>query len=186
MHVFTLNFQRLAACATAACGIATVLGGCGSFDTASNSIASVITPYRMDVVQGNVVTKEQIELLKPGMPRATVRDVMGTSLLTSVFHADRWDYIFTFKRQGAPYQERKVSIYFKGDLLDRVVADPLPTEAEFVSTLDSGRFKVKPTARKLEATQEELRKFTVAPKNTQEPLPPTLPAAYPPLEPAGR
>ena len=49
-----------------------------------------ITPYKVDVVQGNFISKEQVDLLKPGMTRAQVRDVLGTPLLTSVFHADRW------------------------------------------------------------------------------------------------
>ena len=86
---------------------------CSSFDNASTKAIGVITPYKMDIVQGNVVTREQFALVKPGMSRAQVRDVLGTALLTSVFHADRWDYIFTLKSQTAKNQQRKVSIFFK-------------------------------------------------------------------------
>ena len=51
-------------------------------------------------MQGNFVSKEQVEALRPGMSRQQVRDILGTPLVTSVFHADRWDYVFTIKRQG--------------------------------------------------------------------------------------
>ena len=60
--------------------------------------------YKIDIVQGNFVSREQAAALKPGMSRAQVRDILGTPLLTSVFHADRWDYVFTFKRQGVEPQ----------------------------------------------------------------------------------
>ncbi|HMS27888.1 MAG TPA: outer membrane protein assembly factor BamE, partial [Burkholderiaceae bacterium] len=56
-------------------------------------------PYKIDVAQGNFVSKEQISALKLGMPRAQVMDILGTPLLVSVFHADRWEYVFTLKRQ---------------------------------------------------------------------------------------
>ncbi len=182
------DFQRRFArtCLLAAVGLA--LGACSSFDSLSNSVAGVVKPYKMDIVQGNVVTKEQIDALKPGMTRVQVRDVLGSALLSSVFHADRWDYVFTLKRQGVDAQARRVTVYFKGDVMERFEADPLPTEAEFVATLDSGRFKVKADpSRKLTASEEDLKKFPVAPKKPEAELPP-LPASYPPLEPttAGR
>ena len=36
------------------------LAACGSFDSASHQLASAITPYRMEIVQGNFVSKEQV------------------------------------------------------------------------------------------------------------------------------
>ena len=160
------------------------LVGCGSLNNASNSLAGVVTPYKMDIVQGNFVSKEQAAAVKPGMSRAQVRDVLGTPLLTSVFHADRWDYVFTFRRQGLAPQARKVTVFFKGDVLERMDADVLPTEAEFVTSLDSGRQARKVPV--LEMTEESLRSLPVPVKVPEaKPLPP-LPASYPPLEPAGR
>jgi len=174
----TLLIPSLAALAT--------LAACSSLDGASNRIVNVVTPYRMDVVQGNFVAKEQVEVVKPGMTRAQVREILGTPLLTSVFHADRWDYVFTFKRQGTPPQQRKLTAFFKGDALDRIESDPLPTEAEFVATLDSGRRKraVPP----LEMTEAQLKALPAPSKAaapTLAPQPP-LPASYPPLESGAR
>lgn len=142
---------------------------------------SALQPYRVPVVQGNVVTREQVAVLRPGMSRIQVRDILGTPLLTSVFHADRWDYVFTLKRQNAEPQARRVTVFFKGDVLERFEADELPSETEFVSTL--GR-KETPKVPVLEATPEKLQEFPppAAPAAAQA-LPP-LPASYPPLEPA--
>jgi outer membrane protein assembly factor BamE len=168
--------------------LSATLGACGSFNSASTSMASLVSPYKMDVVQGNFVSKEQAAALKPGMSRNQVRDMLGTPLLVSMFHADRWDYVFTFKRKGAEPQARKVTVFFKGDLLERYEADELPTEAEFVASLESGRKVSKVPL--LEATEESLSKFassTTPVTAVGEPkvLPP-LPDIYPPLEPATR
>lgn len=138
-----------------------------------------LEPYRMPIVQGNVVTQEQVSALKPGMSRFQVRDLLGTPLLGSVFHADRWDYVFTFKQQGREPQARKVTVFFKGEALDRFEADPLPTVAEFASTL--GR-QDNPKVPPLEATTEQLEDFPPPTQAAAQPTPAPLPAVYPPLE----
>lgn len=156
------------------------LAACGTLNSASTRIAGIVTPYKMDIVQGNFVSKEQAQAIQPGMTRAQVRDILGTPLLTSIFHADRWDYVFTFKRQGVEPQARQVIVFFKGDALERIQADELPTEAEFVASLDSGRKSGK--IPELEMSEESLKSLP-APAQTTEPKPlPPLPASYPPLE----
>ena len=160
-----------------------VLSGCSSFDGASSRVAGIVSPYRIDVVQGNVVTREQLAILKPGMQRAQVRDILGTALLTSVFHADRWDYVFTLKQQGAQPQLRKVTVFFKGDVLERTEADSLPSEAEFVATLKST--SLPGSVPVMEASEETLKRFPLPSKPA--PLSAAAlaaPADYPPLEPA--
>jgi outer membrane protein assembly factor BamE len=160
------------------------LVACGSMDSASNRIAGLVTPYKMDIVQGNFVSKEQAAAVKPGMSRAQVRDILGTPLLTSIFHADRWDYVFTFKRQGVESQSRRVTVFFKGDALERIEADPLPSEMEFAASLDSGRRSGKVPV--LQMSEEELKNLPV-PARKPEPTPlPPMPASYPPLESVAR
>ena len=156
------------------------LAACGSFDSASNRAANVLTPYKVDVVQGNFVSAEQVAAIQPGMSRLQVRDILGTPLLTSVFHADRWDYVFTFRRQGVAPQSRKLTLYFKGDGLERVDADAMPTEAEFVASLDSGRTTGKVPL--LELPPEALAQRPAPAKPTEANVLPPLPASYPPLE----
>lgn len=160
---------------------ATVLSGCSSVNNASNRLAGVVTPYKMDIVQGNFVSREQSEALKEGMSRIEVRDILGTPLLASIFHADRWDYVFTMRRQGVAPQARRVTVFFKEDRLQRVEADPLPTEAEFVASVDARRAEVKVPA--LQMTEEQLKATSAASTKPApaKPLAP-LPATYPPLE----
>lgn len=145
----------------------------------------VVSPYRFDRVQGNVITREQFAVLKTGMQRNQVKDVLGTPLLSSVFHADRWDYVFTLRRQGTEPQARRVTVFFKGETLERFESDELPTEAEFVATLKS-----LPTLGKLptmEASAESLQKFPVATQPGSPAMPAARPAAdYPPLEPTSK
>ncbi len=157
------------------------LVACSSFDSATTKAVSVVTPYKMDIVQGNVVTKEQLALIKPGMPRAQVRDVMGTALLISVFHADRWDYIFALKSQSAKNQQRKVTVYFKGDVVERTEGDDLPSEVEFVSTLKSW-VSAGTSVPSLEASEESLKKYPPPAKPQAADTTAASSVVYPPLE----
>lgn len=166
-----------------------LLAGCASLQGATQQLATLggaITPYRMDVQQGNVVVREQVQALQPGMPRQQVQAILGTPLVTSLFHADRWDYVFTFQRQGQPLQRRVVSVFFDGDRLARVQADgDLPSEQEFVAALQVRRPQGQPVP--LQASDEQLRAASVG-RVAAPPAPPAAqgqadPAAtYPPLE----
>jgi len=186
MPAFPFRARRLSL-ATAACA---ALAACGSINGATHSLVSAITPYKVEVVQGNFVSREQVEALKPGMGRQQVRDILGTPLVTSAFHADRWDYVFTLRRQGVEVQSRKLVVYFANDALARFEGDTMPTEAEFVATLDSKRKGAK--APVLEASEESLQKLPSANRapaaaESQAPAPDAaVQAAYPPLEPPAR
>ena len=157
---------------------------CGSLDSASNRIVGLVTPYKVDIVQGNFVSAEQASMLKPGATRAQVREILGTPLLTSVFHADQWDYVFTLQRQGLPSQLRKLTVSFKGDVLERINTEPMPSEADFVASLDSGRRTGKVPV--LELSEESLKQLPVPAKKADPKPLPSLPTSYPPLEPAIR
>ena len=181
------NGWRRALAAVGLLGVAASQLACSSLGDKLPGVTSIVTPYKIDIQQGNVVTSEQAQALKPGMPRSQVRDILGSPLLTSVFHADRWDYVFTFQRQGLPLQQRKLALFFKGDLLERVESDALPSEAEFVSSLDVRRTTDKPPV--LQATEEQLKAFqarNAAPAPAATPAPVgTAPVVYPPLETTG-
>jgi outer membrane protein assembly factor BamE len=165
--------------------LAALLGtaGCQSMRQSSNSFLGVVTPYRVEVVQGNVITSEQAQLIKPGMNRAQVRDVLGTPLLTDVFHADRWDYVFTIRRQGTEPQSRRIIVLFTGDQFKSIdTGGQLPSEREFVASIDT--FKTSRNAPPLELTPEQAKALPVPPKPAPveaEPIGPTR--EYPPLEP---
>jgi len=157
-----------------------VLPACTSLDKVSHRVTTVVTPYKIDIVQGNFVSREQVAALQLGMRRLQVRDILGTPLLASVFHSDRWDYVFTFKRQGLEPQARRVTVFFENDILMRIDADALPSEAEFVASLDSGR------------SSDPVPDLEISPDSPTTSLPPStpvetptlppLPSGYPPLE----
>ncbi|WP_239901036.1 outer membrane protein assembly factor BamE, partial [Laribacter hongkongensis] len=76
-----------------------------------------LSPHTIDIQQGNVVTQDAVDKLRPGMTRAQVRFVLGTPLLTDMFHAQRWDYVFQIRREGQLREEKRFTVYFDGDRL---------------------------------------------------------------------
>ncbi len=165
------------------------LSGCQSLpslpkvDWSADRFLGVVTPYRVEVVQGNVITSEQAGAIKPGMNRAQVRDVLGSPLLADVFHVDRWDYVFTIRRQGTEPQSRRIVVLFAGDVFKSIdTGGTLPSEREFVASIDT--FQTSRNAPPLELTPEQLKALPAPPKPapvSAEPIGPTR--AYPPLEP---
>lgn len=168
----------------------TVLASCSSLSGMSSSSANPVnwvTPYKIDVIQGNFVSKEQVEQLRPGMTRDQVKATLGTPLMASLFHADRWDYVFTLKRQGVEPQAYKYTVFFKNDQLERFEGDAMPSESEFIAKL--GNRRKLGDVPVLEATEAQLSKAAEKSKpspaaaTTPVPAPSGTPAtAYPPLE----
>ncbi len=158
------------------------LSACSSLE--SNRWTNIFMPYRSEVVQGNVVTSEQIDRIKPGMDRAQVRDVLGSPLVSDLFHANRWDYVFLLNRQGTEPQKRAVVVIFDGDKLVRVDAPPLPTDAEFIDSINP--FRSRRDVPVLALTPEQIKALPVPPRPAAAASAVEGPArTYPPLEPRG-
>jgi outer membrane protein assembly factor BamE len=104
-------------------------------------VASAITPYRIDIRQGNYITQEMVAQLKPGMSRDQVRFILGTPLVADIFHADRWDYIYSFKQGRGDVQMRRFAVFFADNKLTRVAGDVVGAEqgeAEAAATSAAG------------------------------------------------
>ena len=177
-------FPRLAALAVAA-----VLAGCSAWPTATDPFTNMISPYRITIQQGNVVTSEQLARVKIGMDSLQVRDVLGTPLLHDAFHADRWDYIFTLAIPGRPVQRRNVTLIFDAGRLQDIQAPELPTEQEFVASVASGPSPALLKTLELSAAQLKAlpapRPAAAASQPEAQPLAPSAPPrSYPPLEPS--
>jgi outer membrane protein assembly factor BamE len=119
------------------------------------------------------------------MNRTQVRDILGSPMLVDLFHADRWDYVFTIKRQGTEPQRRAVTAFFKDDKLVRLEAPDLPSEHEFVA----GISQIKPGTKvpTLELTAEQKAALPRPPKveaDTTATTPVGANRTYPPLEPS--
>jgi len=112
-----------------------------------------ITPYRMVIQQGNFISQEMVSQLKPGMTKEQVRFVLGTPLVTDIFHAERWDYVFFRETPNGKREQRNLSVVFENGKLARVLGDLLPSDG----TVQSGGFQpqVKPDVKPKPAAQSE-------------------------------
>jgi outer membrane protein assembly factor BamE len=92
-----------------------------------------ITPYKMEIQQGNFVSQDMVSQLKPGMTKDQVRLALGTPLLTDIFHGERWDYIYWREDAAGKREQRKLAVHFKDGKLERVDGDVVaaaPPQAE--------------------------------------------------------
>ncbi|MBI4205047.1 MAG: outer membrane protein assembly factor BamE [Betaproteobacteria bacterium] len=82
-----------------------------------------LTPYKIDVQQGNYVNQEMVAKLKPGMTRSQVRFILGTPLVVDPFRTDRWDYVYVLKKGGELMEQRRIAVIFEDDKLKRIEGD---------------------------------------------------------------
>lgn len=143
------------------------LAGCASW-------VSGITPYRIDILQGNFVSKEQAAALKLGMTQDAVRNILGTPLLTDPFHASRWDYVFSIRPGNRPVEQKRLTVYFdKDSKLAKIEGDALPSEEEFVARIDDLRRGV---ARAGDEPKAEVQVLAAAAAAPVAPVAPVAPA----------
>jgi outer membrane protein assembly factor BamE len=105
----------------AAAAVAVFLTGCSKVPHIPG-----ITPYRMEIQQGNFVSQEMVSQLKPGMSRDQVRFLLGTPLVTDIFHRDRWDYVYWRETADGAREQRKLAVFFQDGKLTRLDGDVVP------------------------------------------------------------
>ena len=106
------------------CAVAVALAASGC--SLQNFSWQTLGVYKLDVNQGNYITQDQVDRLKVGLTRQQVRIALGTPLLADPFHANRWDYIYAFERQGKVLEDRRLAVYFVDDRLARWEGDEMP------------------------------------------------------------
>lgn len=80
-------------------------------------------PYKIDIEQGNVITKKDIANLSIGMSKDDVQLAIGDPLLNDTFHKNRWDYVQYYKNgRTSDIQRGLVSLYFTNGLLSKIDA----------------------------------------------------------------
>jgi len=104
-------------------GCTLALGACGS-------IPSLQFPgvYKIDIQQGNIITQEMIDQLRPGMTKRQVVFVMGTPLVRDPFDQDRWDYVYSYQPGGGERGQERVTMFFENDLLTHFTGDFKPSD----------------------------------------------------------
>jgi outer membrane protein assembly factor BamE len=85
-----------------------LLAGCSSVPS---------LPYKIEIQQGNVITHEMMEKLKPGMTRAQVRYVLGSPMISDAFHGNRWDYVYRLEQEGRLIEQHRITVFFEDDRL---------------------------------------------------------------------
>mgnify|MGYP000879446740 CR=1 FL=1 len=109
-------------------------------------VTSYLKPFRIDVRQGNLVTQDMVAQLKPGQTREQVRFILGTPLVTDIFHADRWDYVYRFQpgRDDQEFQQRRLVVYFEDGKLARLGGDVVASQGE---SAEAASVAAKPATR---------------------------------------
>jgi outer membrane protein assembly factor BamE len=103
--------------------------------TSLRKFLGVFTPYRPVIQQGNFISEEMLAQLKTGMTREQVRFILGTPLLTDIFHSERWDYPFRLDKGNGEITSSRVIVFFKDGKVERFEGGNLPTEKEYIARI---------------------------------------------------
>jgi outer membrane protein assembly factor BamE len=121
-----------------------------------------LSPYRPDIAQGNFVSQEMVAQLKEGMTREQVIFVLGSPLLRDIFHADRWDYVFRYKKGNGEITNSRVSVFFKDNRLARYEGGNLPNEEDYLARIADKPKKASPSK---PATPQQAPSAATGPQN---------------------
>ena len=91
--------------------------------------------YRIDILQGNIITQDMVDQLRPGMTKRQVIFVMGTPMVADPFHQDRWDYVYNYQPGGGVRVGEKLTVFFSNDQLVQITGDFTPSNAETATAL---------------------------------------------------
>lgn len=130
-----MNFERLAT-VTATAFLVAASFGC-------SSVPRIVSEYKIDIQQGNVLTQDMVAQLKPGLTKDQVRFVLGTPVLMDMFHANRWDYVYRLQKGASGEVEmRKFSTFFdENDKLVRVAGDVTAAQASDLAAEPDSRMR---------------------------------------------
>ncbi len=83
--------------------------------------------HKIEIQQGNIVTQDMVDKLKPGMTKPQVRFVLGTPLVADSFHQNRWDYFYSIDDRESSEKRERISVFFADDKLTHFSGDFLPS-----------------------------------------------------------
>jgi len=86
--------------------------------------------HKVDIQQGNILTRAVVQQVKPGMSHKQVQFLLGNPAIQDPFNHNRWDYPFRFQsgKKGTPLQHYHVTVFFDGDSVTRVEANMPETD----------------------------------------------------------
>lgn len=142
-----------------------------------------LTPHKMDIRQGNYVTQEMVDKLKPGMTQKEVRFHLGTPLIVDPFRTDRWDYVYTYKHKGDLVEQRRLAVIFKDEKLVRLDGDVVPAKPK-PEPVVAEKPKPEPVAADKPKSDAPQAKPETAKAESAKPASSPAPAAATPATPA--
>ncbi|PCH83714.1 MAG: cell envelope protein SmpA [Piscirickettsiaceae bacterium] len=99
-------------------GFLTACSTTGSLEDTVHSVAGNLPGvYKINVRQGNVITQEAVDHLRPGMDKRQVKFLLGTPLIADPFHKDRWDYFYNMNIAGKQNKQERLTVFFEGGKL---------------------------------------------------------------------
>lgn len=89
-----------------------LLAGCGN-------VSSFRFPgvYRLDIPQGNIITQDMVDQLRPGLTKRQVNFILGTPLIRDTFDQDRWDYVYSYQPGGGERVQERLVVFFEDGAL---------------------------------------------------------------------
>lgn len=79
--------------------------------------------YRINIPQGNIITQEMVDQLRPGLTKRQVNFILGTPMLKDTFNQDRWDYVYSFQAGGGERLQERLTVYFENNELTHFTGD---------------------------------------------------------------
>ena len=119
------------------------LSGCGAL-------------YKLDVQQGNLFDKDQVDMLKPGMSKRQVLVIMGSPSIITPFDQDRWDYVSSIRRGRGKMESKDLVLYFENEALARIEGDYFPEDPQQMIK-DARKFKRQYPDKKREDDEKKRR-----------------------------
>jgi len=121
-------------------GYAILLSGCSTLENMAESVpdyaSNLPLMYRPDIQQGNVITQDMVNQLKPGMSKRQVTYTLGTPGLVDSFHQNRWDYVYTLKENAQEIEQKNLTLFFEDDRLIRISGDYRPMPVDEMAVAD--------------------------------------------------
>lgn len=109
------------------CSLVLFVSGCSTTPnegTAERSmLESIPFVYRPDIQQGNIVKQEQFNQLKKGMTQRQVKFLLGTPLIVDAFHQNRWDYLYSLKKNNEQRSQEVLTLEFEDGKLSHFKTD---------------------------------------------------------------
>ena len=84
--------------------------------------------YKQPIFQGNLLDKQNVDQLKPGMTKQQVIALVGDPVVADPFHHERWDYVASARRGHKKTEVKNLTLYFEGDTLARMEGEYFPEE----------------------------------------------------------